>query len=57
MDQAEVEGDDPLEWVEVECSLEAGNRRHVLLLAEEAHADVVPELARVRVVHGSDTVL
>ena len=51
-----VVADDPLKGVEVEGLFEAGNGGNVALLAEEAHADVVPELRRARGVHGGNAV-
>ncbi len=57
VDEPEVVRDDPLERVEVESSLEARDRRDVPLLAEEAHADVVPQLRRVGRLHRGDSVL
>ena len=56
MNKPEVVADDPLEGVQVERPLEAGDGRHKLGLAEEAHADVVPELRRARGVHGGNAV-
>jgi hypothetical protein len=44
MDQAKVECCNPLEWVEIESLLEAGDAGDELLLAVEAHADIVPHL-------------
>mmetsp|Transcript_43480 Transcript_43480/g.107532 ORF Transcript_43480/g.107532 Transcript_43480/m.107532 type:complete len:361 (-) Transcript_43480:24-1106(-) len=55
--QPEVVRDDPLERVEVERALEAGDGGNVALLAEEAHADVVPELSRVGRRHRRHAVL
>ena len=56
VNEAEVEGDDPLEWVKVKSPFEAGNRCNILLLSEEAHSNVVPELARVGIMYSCDTV-
>ena len=57
VDQPEIVRDDPLERVEVQRALEARDRRDEALLAEEAHADVVPQLRGVRRLHGGDAVL
>ena len=46
-----------MERVKVQGSFQASDRCDILLLTEETHADVVPELGAVRVVHGSDPIL
>ena len=51
MHKAEIECDDPLEWVQVQRTLQTGDRGDILSLAEEAHAYVVPQLARVWIVN------
>lgn len=40
--EAQVEGDNPLEGIEIEGSFEAGDCCYILLLAEETHSNVVP---------------
>ena len=46
----------PLEGVKVEGALKAGDTGDVLLLAEKAHTDIVPQLTGIRVVNRCDTV-
>jgi hypothetical protein len=57
--EAEVVAHDPLERVEVERALQARDRGDVAGLgrgAEEAHADVVPQLGVVGRLNGGDAV-
>ena len=56
VDEAKIVRDDPLEGVEEEGALEARDRGDEALLAEEAHADVIPQLRRVGCLHGRDAV-
>ena len=44
VDEAQIVEDLPVEWGQVGGALEAGDGSHELALAEEAHADVVPQL-------------
>ena len=55
--QPQIKRHYPLKGVQVKCSFEASNRSDVLLFAEETHTYVVPQLAGVWRVHGSDSVL
>lgn len=48
MNHAQVIQDLPVERRQIVCSLKAGDACHELLLAEEAHSDVVPQLRRFR---------
>eukprot|EP00962_Isochrysis_galbana_P001486 scaffold392_cov101-Isochrysis_galbana.AAC.2 len=57
VDQPQIVRDNPLKRVEEEGALEAGDGGNVALLAEEAHADVVPQLRRVWRLHRRDAVL
>jgi len=57
MHKTEIECDDPLEWVQVQRTLQTGNRSDILSLAEEAHAYVIPQLARVWIVNWANSVL
>lgn len=41
-DEAKVERSNPLKWIKVQSLLEASNRSYELLLAVEAHSNVVP---------------
>ena len=57
MDKSKIKGSDPLERVEVKSSFEASYRSNVFLFPEEAHANIIPKLGRIWIVHSSNSIL
>ncbi len=46
--QTQIVGNNPLEWIQVQGAFQAGDSRHVFLLAKKTHANVIPQLGGIR---------
>ncbi len=54
--QPEIVRNNPFERIQVQGTFQAGNGRHVFLLAKKTHANVIPQLGRIRGSNGRHTI-